>query len=156
MEKRKPYIAPCGFDKVPISLEYADPKNGNTIFSDFQVRGIFDIHIKEGLPSQQFDVFEFLCGIKFLPTCSIDNGVSWLELYALFLIHTKQTQAPTTAKAGTRLAQRLRDFTSQIGQLSEGFLQKKTRSISSRPLKEFIGCRNFASRIICQPFVSSL
>ena len=57
-----------------------------------------DTHIKESLPSQQLDVLEFLCCIKFLPTCSIGNGVSWLELYALVLVHNKQTQAPTSAK----------------------------------------------------------
>ena len=95
LEKRKPFIAPSLIDRVPKTLEYADPENGNARFFDFQVEGILQTHVKEGLPSQQYGVLEFLCGVKFLPVCSIGNGVSWLELYALFLVHNKQANATT-------------------------------------------------------------
>ena len=107
---------------VPITLEFADPENGNARFFDFSVNGILDTHIKDALPSLQYNVLQFLCGIKFVPTCSIGNGISWLELYALFLVHTEQTQPPTTAKAGASLTKRLRDFTSQVRSVVRGFL----------------------------------
>ena len=47
--------------------------------------------------------------------------MSWLELYALYLVHSKQTQPPTSAKAGDSLAKRLRDFTSQVRSVVRGF-----------------------------------
>ena len=156
LEKQKPYTAPCAIDTVPISLEFADPDNGNTRFFDFQVRGILDTHIKDGLPSQQFDVLEFLCGIKFLPTCSIGNGVSWLELYALFLIHTKQTQAPTTAKAGASLAKRLRDFTSRVRSVVRGFLAEEDKVHFKPSLNRVHRLQELCSKTICQPFASYL
>ena len=127
LEKRTPFIAPSLIDRVPKTLEFADPENGNARLFDFQVRGILQTHVKEGLPSQQYDVLEFLCGVKFLPACSIGNGVSWLELYALFLVHSKKTQPPTTAKAGDSLAKRLRDFTSQVRSVVRGFLAEEEK-----------------------------
>ena len=127
MEKKQPYIASDAEDKVPITLEFAEPGNGNTRHFDFQVAGILSSHIKDSLPSTQFYVLSLLCGIKFVPNCSIGNGISWLELYALFLVHTKQTQAPTTAKAGASLKKRLRESTSQVRSVVSGFLAEEEK-----------------------------
>ena len=58
-KKRKPFVAPSLIDRVPKILEYADLENGNARFFDLQVKGILQTHVKDGLPSQQYDVLEF-------------------------------------------------------------------------------------------------
>ena len=77
------------------------------------------------MTEDRFNVLVYLCGIKFVPTCSIGNGISWLELYALFMVQTGQTQAPNTAKARTNLKKRLRDFTSQVRSVVSCFLAEE-------------------------------
>ena len=64
----------------------------------------------------------FWCSLKVVPTCSIGNGISWLELYGLYLVQSGQTEAPTTAKAGMSLKKRLRDFTRQVRSVASSFL----------------------------------
>ena len=114
LEKSKPYTDASEQNKLPITLEFADPADDRIRFFDFQVAGFLQTNIKESLTEDRFKVLVYLCGIQFVPTCSIGNGISWLELYALFMVQTGQTQAPTIAKAATSLKRRLRDFTSQV------------------------------------------
>ena len=49
-ETHKPYTDTAVHVKVPRALEFADPDDGRTRFFDFQVAGILQSQIKEGLP----------------------------------------------------------------------------------------------------------
>ena len=122
VEKVKPFTELADQRKVPKSLEFPDPGDNRARFLDFQVVGILEGHVKESLPADQFGVLVFLCGLKVVPTCSIGNGISWLELYGLYLVQSGQTEAPATAKAGMSLKKRLRDFTSQVRSVVSSFL----------------------------------
>ena len=123
LEKSKPYTDASDQSKVRIILEFADPADDRIRFFDFQVAGILQTNIKESLTEDRFKVLVYLCGIQFVPTCSIGNGISWLEFYALSLVQTGQTQAPTTANAGTSLKTATRFYQ----------LRKKKMSTSSLP-----------------------
>ena len=60
VEKKQPFIAAGAEDKVPITLEFADPWDENLRYVDFQVAGILCSHIKDSLPSAQFYVKFFV------------------------------------------------------------------------------------------------
>ena len=90
-EKQKPYTETALQERVPRYLEFAEPTDGRARLFYFQVCGILNAHIKDSLPTERFNVRAFLCGIRIVPTCSIGNGISWLDLYALFLVQTGQT-----------------------------------------------------------------
>ena len=103
VEQQKPFTELADRRKIPISLELPEPGDNRSRFVDFQVAGILEGHVKESLPVDQFNVLVFLCGLRVVPTCSIGDGISWLELYGMYLVQSGQTEAPTTAKAGMSL-----------------------------------------------------
>ena len=112
LERIAPFVQNAETNICPISLPYSDAADTNSRFFDFQVNGILNEHIRGSLPTERFEVFDFVCGLRFVPTCSIGNGISWIELYVLFLVHAKQTEQPIKCKAGASLCKRLRVFTS--------------------------------------------
>ena len=114
LARNAPYISNADVKHVPITLPYTDPANEHARHFECQVRGILDGHIKDSLPEDKLDVLILLCGLRYVPSCSIGNGISWLELLVIFLVHAKQTYESTTAKAGASLCKRLRVFTSHV------------------------------------------
>ena len=93
-----------------------------------------------------------------MPTCSIGNGISWIELYVLFLVHTKQTLEPTTGKAGPGLCKRLRVFTSQVRSVVSSFLVDDERvhfkpSIKRESRLQMLGIHNHTPAMRFQPVV---
>ncbi len=98
-EKIKPFTELAERRKIPKSIEFPVPEDSRARFFDFQVAGILEGHVKERLFVDQFNVLVFLCALRVVPTCSIGNGISWLELYGMYLVQSGQTEAPMTANA---------------------------------------------------------
>ena len=121
-ERLAPFTTNAESKYIPTTLEYTDPTNSNARLFQFQMNGILHGHIREKTPAGNVDVLYFVCGLRFVPTCSIGNGISWIELYVLFLVHAKQTLEPTSGNAGPSLCKRLRVFTSQVRSVISCFL----------------------------------
>ena len=154
-EQVKPFTELAEQRKIPKSLEFPEPRDSRARFFDFQVVGILEGHVKESLPADQFNVLVFLCGLKVVPTCSIGNGISWLELYGLYLVQSGQTEAPTTAKAGMSPKKRLRDFTSQVRSVVSSFFAEEENVHFKPSIKRVSRLQELGSRTTCQPCVSS-
>jgi len=100
-----------------------------------------------------------LCGIRFVPTCSIGNGISWIELYVLFLVHAKQTSESTSGKAGPSLCRRLRVFTSYVRRIVNCFLVDDGRvhfkpSIKRESRLQMLGIQSHTPAMRFLPVVS--
>ena len=144
---------------VPVTLDFATADDNNSRFFNFQANGILHGHVKDNLPADEFDVLEFLCGIRFVPTCSIGNGISWIELYVMFLAHAKQTTEPTTGKAGQSLCGRLRLFTSKVRKVVNCFLLEDEQihfkpSIKRESRLQMLGIQNHTAAMRFLPVVS--
>ena len=59
LEKSKPYTDASEQNKVPITLEFADPADDRIRFFDFQVAGILQTNIKESLNEDRFKVLVY-------------------------------------------------------------------------------------------------
>ena len=126
-ERLAPFTTNVECKYVPVTLPYTEPSNTNSRLFNFQVHGFLLGYVKENYPADKFDVLELLCGIRFVPTCSIGNGISWIELYVLFLVFTKQTLAQTKAPVGPSLCKRLSVFTSIVRSVISCFLMEDER-----------------------------
>ena len=69
-------------------MKFPEPCDDRARFLNFPVAGILEGQVADSLLDDQFNVLVFLCGLKVVPTCSIGNGISWLELYGMYLVQS--------------------------------------------------------------------